>query len=94
MHSRQKRIDGMKKLQQQNTDYHGLLRRKEDNIRAAELERTNVQKDLEEMTKKLEKQRMRVNNGLFKRILRALQRKTKRFGLQPAKAGLERREMA
>ena len=58
--SRQKRIEGTKKLQLQNTDYHGLLRREEENIRAAERERANVLKDLEEMTKKLERQRMKV----------------------------------
>ena len=58
--SRQKRIEGTKKLQVQNIDYKGLLRREEENIRAAERERANVLKDLEEMTKKLERQRMKV----------------------------------
>ena len=58
--SRQKRIEGTKKLQVQNIDYKGLLRREEENIRAAERERSNVLKDLEEMTKKLERQRMKV----------------------------------
>ena len=41
-------------------DYSGLLKREEDNIRAAERERDQVAKDLEELRSELERQRMRL----------------------------------
>ena len=60
--SRQKRIEGTKKLQFQNVDYSGLLKREEENIRAAERDRDQVAKDLEELRSELERRRMRLEN--------------------------------
>ena len=64
--SRQKRIEGTKKLQFQNVDYSGLLRREEENVRAAEREREGVANELQELHNKLERQRQRLENFWIK----------------------------
>ena len=58
--SRQKRIEGTKKLQFQNVDYSGLLRREEENVRAAERDRDGIAKELQELHNELEKRRLRL----------------------------------
>merc|ERR1712141_455854 len=58
--SRQKRIEGTKKLQFQNVDYSGLLRREEENVRAAEREREGVANELQELHNELERRRLRL----------------------------------
>merc|ERR1711983_353397 len=60
--SRQKRIEGTKKLQFQNVDYSGLLRREEENVRAAERDRDGIAKELQELHNELEKRRQRLEN--------------------------------
>ena len=64
--SRQKRIEGTKKLQFQNVDYSGLLRREEENIRAAERDRDGIAKELQELHNELEKRRQRFENFQIK----------------------------
>ena len=43
-------------------DYSGLLRREEENVRAAERDRDGIAKELQELQNELEKRRLRLEN--------------------------------